>query len=78
MSEAFNTLEYTKGAIKVGIPREQAEYQAEQLSVLIYDKLVTKRDLKELELNLFIKLGGLVVICSSLVVGVLGFIIKFN
>ena len=41
----FDTLKYTKGAEKVGIPREHAEYQAQEIAKLITDELVTKSDL---------------------------------
>ena len=41
----FDTLEYTKGAEKVGIPREQAEYQAQEIAKLLTNELITKSDL---------------------------------
>jgi len=87
MSAIFDTLQYTKGAVKVGIPREQAEYQAEQIAKMIDYQLVTKADvmwleksfdqkLKELENKLIIRLGGLMIVCSGVIMSVLGFIIK--
>lgn len=45
MAAIFDTLKYAKGAIEAGTPREQAEYQADQLSHLVNDSLVTKSDL---------------------------------
>lgn len=44
----FDTLQYTKGAEKVGIRREHAEYQAEQLLKLVNDELATKKDIHEI------------------------------
>ena len=49
---AFDTLAYAKKLKTVGFTEEQAEVQAETLAKIIEDKLTTKRDLKELELNL--------------------------
>ncbi len=43
----FDPLQYTKGAVIIGIPREHAEYQAEALAGLIKNDLVTKDDLKQ-------------------------------
>jgi hypothetical protein len=72
----FDTLDYTKGAEAVGIKREHAEYQAKQLSKLIDDSLATKNDLKDLEMRLIVRLGGLMIICSGMVISGLGFILK--
>ena len=48
----FDTLAYSKKLRAVGVDEKQAEVQAEALAEIIEDKLVTKRDLKELEVNL--------------------------
>jgi hypothetical protein len=76
MSQIFDTLEYTKGAEAVGIKREHAEYQAQQLGKLVDNELVTKSylhtELKDLENRMLIKLGGIMVVGITL----LGFILK--
>lgn len=68
----FDTLQYTKKLTAVGVPQSQAEAQAEAIKELIDDKLVTKQDLKtalrELELRMTIKLGGIVIGGISLLV----------
>jgi hypothetical protein len=59
----FDTLAYAKKLKKVGFTEEQAEVQAETLADIIDSNLATKRDLKELELNLTIKIGAMLAIC---------------
>jgi len=83
----FDTLKYTNGAIQAGYTREQAEYQANEMALLIEETLAKKEDLQGLEISLkkeidrikndlIIKLGGLMIICSSAIIGVLGLIMK--
>ena len=84
----FDTLTYVKQLEAVGVPREQAEVQAEALRAIIDEKLATKvdvaelkrdiestkaelqadisqlridtaRDLRELEMRMLIRLGGM-------------------
>jgi hypothetical protein len=51
-SSTFDTLQYAKKLIAVGVPNEQAEVQAEAIKELIDDRLATKEDLKALEIEL--------------------------
>jgi hypothetical protein len=51
-SITFDTHLYVKKLKAVGFTEEQAEAQAETLAEIIEDKLATKADLKELEINL--------------------------
>ncbi len=46
---SFDTLEYAKGAEAVGTPKEQAEYQAQQIAKLVDYQIVTKGDIERLE-----------------------------
>ena len=75
---AFDTHAYVKKLTGVGFSEEQAEVQAETLASLIEDRLATrqdlfeveralKRELKELELRLVIRLGGLLVVAVGAV-----------
>lgn len=48
----FDTLSYAKRLKKAGFTEEQAEVQAETFLIIVEDHLVTKRDLKELEVAL--------------------------
>ncbi|MEW6489703.1 MAG: DUF1640 domain-containing protein [Thermodesulfobacteriota bacterium] len=52
----FNTLQYAKRLKEVGFTEAQAEVQAEALAGLIEGELATKRDLKELETRLELKI----------------------
>ena len=76
MAWMFDTLQYTKGAELVGIPRTHAEYQAEQMSKLLDESLVNKHDLVDLETRLVIKFGGMMVVFASIMISVLGYIIR--
>ncbi|MGC9387039.1 MAG: hypothetical protein ACP5D0_08845 [Hydrogenovibrio sp.] len=59
---AFDTHSFVKRLKQVGFSEEQAEVFAEEQKRLIEEQLATKKDLKELELNLIIKLGSVVMI----------------
>ena len=58
---AFDTLQYANKLKAAGGPGNQAEVHAEAIAGLVNDKLATKRDLKELELRMTIKLGSIMV-----------------
>ena len=77
-SIAFDTLVYVKKLKAVGVPEEQAEVQAEAFSEIIEERLATKqdvlalkRDIKELEMRLTIRLGAMmtagIIIVATLV-----------
>ena len=67
MTVAFDTLKYSKRLQEAGVPREQAEIQAEAFAEIVDEKLATKHDLKELEYRLIIKLGGMLVFSIGVV-----------
>ncbi len=58
---AFDTLAYAKKLKVAGFTEEQAEVQAEAMAELVNEKLATKRDLKELEMRLVLRLGSMMV-----------------
>ena len=60
----FDTLQYAKRLKQAGFTEEQAEVQAEAIKQLIDDQLITKQDIKMLEYQLTIKLGGIIVTCT--------------
>jgi hypothetical protein len=64
----FDTLQYAKKLKTAGVPEKQAEVHAEAMAELVDNKLATKQDLKELELHMTIKLGGIVIGSMSLLV----------
>lgn len=63
----FNTHSFVKRLTEVGMPAEQAEVLADSYATLIDEKLATKRDLKELELRLTLRLGSMVVTAVGVV-----------
>jgi hypothetical protein len=54
----FDTLRYANKLKAAGVPEKQAEVQAEALADIVDERLVTKQDLRELELRMIVKLGG--------------------
>ena len=54
---SFNSLAYSNRLTDAGFTPKQAEIQAEMLTKIIEQKIATKRDLKELQFQLIIKLG---------------------
>lgn len=80
MSVSFDTLQYTKGAEAVGIKREHAEYQAQQISKLVNEELVTKSfleiKLKELEMRMIIKMGTMMIAQTGIIFTILNSLLK--
>ena len=63
----FDTLAFVKELIGAGMPEQQAETLARLQATLIDEKLATKRDLKELELRLTLRLGSVMVVFIGVV-----------
>jgi len=67
----LDTHAYIKKMEAVGVPEKQAEVQAQAISELVNDRLVTKEDLehalKELEYRVVIRLGGMMVVAIGIV-----------
>ena len=53
----FDTLQYVKKLEEAGVPTRQAEVQAETLAEFFEGEVATKRDLKELEMTLTLKIA---------------------
>ena len=66
-SIAFDTHAFVKELTEAGMPEAQAEILARSQAKLINEELATKRDLKELELRLTIRLGSMMVIAVGAV-----------
>jgi hypothetical protein len=73
---AFDTLAFTKKMKSAGFSEQQAEAQAEAIAELVEGQLATKRDLKELEDRLTIRLGKMLAWSTGLIIVVLGAMIK--
>ncbi len=63
----FDTHTHVKKLISAGFTEQQAEVQVQALTDPLYDHLATEQDLKELELRLTIRLGGIVTIGIGIV-----------
>lgn len=79
-STAFDALGYFEKLKAAGVPEEQAKIQANALREVIDERLVTKDyldlRLKELEYRLTIRLGGIVVACTAILLAALPLILK--
>ena len=64
-SITFDTHSFVKKLKAVGFTEEQAEVIAEEQKALIEEQLATKRDLKELEQSLVIKLGAMLIVAIT-------------
>ena len=58
----FDTLEYSKKLRAAGFTEVQAEVQAEALADMFENQIATKRDLRELEYRLLIRLGAMMTV----------------
>ena len=63
----FDTHAFVKEMAEAGMPEKQAEVLARSQATLINETLVTKQDLKELELRLTIRLGSMMVVAIGVV-----------
>ena len=68
---AFDTLAYAKKMIAAGFTQKQAETQAEALAEIIDEQVVSRQyldiRLRELEMRLTLRLGGMMVACIAIV-----------
>lgn len=76
----FDALAYFEKLKSAGVPEEQARIQANAMRQIVDEQLVSKAyldlRLKELEYKLTIRLGGIVVACTSLLLAALPLLIK--
>ena len=63
----FDTHAFVKELTDAGMPEAQAEVLVRTQARLIDEQLATKRDLKELELRLTVRLGTMMVVAIGLV-----------
>lgn len=70
----FDTLSYAKRLMAADVPQKQAEAQAEIFAELIEDQIATKadlniirRDLKEMEMRITIRLGTMMAFSITIV-----------
>ena len=64
---AFDTLAYAKRLIAAGVPAKQAEIQVEIFAEIIDEQIATKRDLKEMEMRITIRLGSMMAASIAIV-----------
>ena len=76
----FDALAYAKKLESAGFTREQAEIQAAAMREIVDGRLVTREyldlRLKELEYKLTIRLGGIVVACTAILLAALPLLLK--
>lgn len=80
----FDTLGYAKKLENAGFTRQQAEAQAEGLRAILEERVVTREyldaRLREMEIrlkyDLTIRLGGIVVACTAILLAALPLIMK--
>ena len=63
----FDTHAFIKELTDAGMPEAQAEVLVRRQARLIDEQLATKRDLKELELRLTVRLGAMMVVAIGVV-----------
>lgn len=73
---AIDTLKYARALENSGFTREQAEAQAAALNEALTESIATKHDLKELEMRLTIRLGGIMAVCTAILLAALPLILK--
>ena len=80
---SFDTLAYAKKLIAAGFTQQQAEVQAAALKEIIDERLATKqdirdlkRDMKEMESRLIIRLGALMAAMITASIGITVTLIK--
>ena len=66
----FDTLEYAKKLKAAGFTDTQAEIQAEALADMFENQIATKRDLRDLEYRLLLRLGGMITVAIGIVAAV--------
>lgn len=64
----FNAIKYIGELREAGVPEKQAEVHLRILHEIIESNLATKRDLRELEQRMILKLGTLIVATLGILV----------
>jgi acid phosphatase family membrane protein YuiD len=70
----FDSLAYAKRLEDAGFTRQQAEAQANMMTEIVDEKLATKQDLRELELRLTIRVGGMLAASVALLSALITFV----
>lgn len=73
---AIDTLKLAQELERAGFTRQQAEAQANAINSALNESIATKHDLKELELRLTIRLGGIMAVCTALLLAALPLLLK--
>ena len=68
----FDSLAFVKRLAAAGMNAGHAEALAEALTEYAFTHLVTKADLKDLELRLTMRLGAMIAASTALTIGILG------
>ena len=80
LASTFNAITYANKLKGAGMAATIADVQAEEMGNLINSELVTKsflsKELRELELKILVKVGGMMFVQTSLILSVVGFMVK--
>jgi hypothetical protein len=69
---SFDTLAFAKRLAAAGMQSRQAQALAEALNDIVFDRLATKNDLRDLEHRLTVRMGAMITASMALTVGILG------
>ena len=73
---AIDTLKLAQALEEAGFTRKQAEAQANALNAALNENIAIKHDLKELEVRLTIRLGGIMAGCTALLLAALPLLLR--
>ncbi|HEY8065041.1 MAG TPA: DUF1640 domain-containing protein [Methylosinus sp.] len=74
MGIAFDTLKFVEKLEAGGFTHEQAKAAAEAFAEATSQELATKADLRELELRMTVKLGGLTVVATGILLAAIRYL----
>ncbi|WP_036290892.1 DUF1640 domain-containing protein [Methylosinus sp. PW1] len=75
MSIAFDTLKFVEKLEAGGFTHEQAKAAAEAFAEATSQELATKADLRELELRMTVKLGGLTIVATGVLLAAMRYFV---
>ena len=78
MTAGIDTLSIADRLRAAGASQKLAREHAEIISEVIEERVATKRDLRELELKLTIRLGGIVVACTGVLLALIPYLVHLG
>lgn len=78
MAASIDTLSIADRLIAAGASKELAREHAEIIKEMVDERFVTKRDLRELELRLTVRLGGIVIACTGILLALIPYLVHLK